>query len=179
MLLCLSPVYFIPLLLLTVGAYNELLAAVVVRPIAEKYIAETYPGADLYVDDSGYDFKGNSLYVNIKSATSIDTHFRIWYDLGWPEYKYDNYDNIAEGVNTYNRLEDEYNRLVQAASLDIEHPDSISAYFCEFDPIIQKDGLIKDDLVLDTEFDMLIHGAGYANSCRLVAKPAPVLHCGL
>ena len=38
-LLCLSPIYALPLVFIAYISYNELLAAVVVRPIAKEYIS--------------------------------------------------------------------------------------------------------------------------------------------
>ncbi|MGO3751670.1 MAG: hypothetical protein ACTJGH_02760 [Peptoniphilaceae bacterium] len=80
---------------------------------AKQYIKETYPGMELEVKDATYNFKNGRYHVNVKSPTSIDTHFSL--DISpTGEVVYDSYnDYVSEKFNTWNRVNMEYRKIVE------------------------------------------------------------------
>lgn len=179
-MLILLPIYIIPLFAVLSAGYTSFMAAAVVKPMAQSYIADTFPGEDLYVERTAYSFKGNIYYADIASRSSIDTHFTIQYDMGWPEYTYDTYSYVTDGTNTFFRLENEYDQLVRNASANAEGLYHVHGNLCEYradgsSATSSPDGLDCRDLILDMEGDFDMLGSEYGIiSCAFTAPAAAI-----
>ncbi|MEG1028183.1 MAG: DUF3139 domain-containing protein, partial [Oscillospiraceae bacterium] len=80
------------------------ISKMIVNSSAKKYIQQNYQGMDLQLEKAQYNFKDGTYWVNVKSNTSIDTHFSV--DFLWNgKVRYDNYENrVLKKGNTLYRL---------------------------------------------------------------------------
>ena len=88
---------------------------------AEKMIVQQFDEPDLEIERSGFNFKTGGYYVKVRSDSSIDTHFTIYYNA-WGQYHYDTYDSVTSGQNTHSRINDAYHSGVREA-LDQHYGD--------------------------------------------------------
>ena len=70
-------------------------------------IVQQFDEPDLEIERSGFNFKTGGYYVKVRSTSSIDTYFTIYYN-GWGQYHYDTYDSVTSGSNTLRRIDDAY-----------------------------------------------------------------------
>lgn len=133
---------------------------------AEKYIEENYSNMELELTDATYSFKSSNYYVDVKSPTSIDTHFTISLSaLGKVEGDY--YENsVLQKWNTFERISNSYRTKVEAIFDQSDFPYASTICFADlvgrtaeevsrdeesFGPIY---GLIIEDLELDKDYDI-------------------------
>ena len=130
---------------------------IIVNNNAKKYISQTYPNTDYYIDRVGYDFKTGGYYVNIKSPSSKDTYFSVNYNL-WGKVGYDNYSSrVRDGFNTWNRVNSEYRDVVDEIIENLPYESDIN--YGEIQPLDKGDdilqfGLDMAKLELDKEYDI-------------------------
>ncbi len=134
-----------------------------VKKSAEKYIKENYGGTDYFIESIKYSFKTGGYTVQVKSPSSVDTHFSLNADLRG-RIGYNSYDSYVEGrFNTWSRIDSEYRSLADKV---LDAPDF--PYFREKDfgcgtiedmgdteagrpP--RTYGIIRKELELDKEYD--------------------------
>ena len=85
---------------------------------AKKHLAETYADTDYYIERIAFNFKTGGYYAHIKSPSSIDTEFTLYISM-LGELTLDTYEDVLNGFNTANRLQQEYRDL---ADTIFEHP---------------------------------------------------------
>lgn len=88
---------------------------------AKKYISETYPDTDYYIEKVGYNFKFSDYYAVVKSPSSIDTVFQLHLSM-LGELGYDTFENVTNRFTTAQRLETEYRALVASVLEDEAFP---------------------------------------------------------
>lgn len=93
---------------------NSLLGNPISSAFAKKaitsYVTKKYPSLELTIGEAKYNFKDSEYYSEVKSNTSIDTHFEVFCRNG--KVRYDSYDSVLGKYNTLSRLEDEYSKIV-------------------------------------------------------------------
>lgn len=77
---------------------------------AEQYLAENFPGTDYVFDSISYDFKSGAYYAEIKSPSSIDTHFTLSMDMAGRVCQ-DSFGQVEDKSTTAFRLDQEYREL--------------------------------------------------------------------
>lgn len=115
----------------------------------KQYVKENYSFLDLQVEKPFYNFKFNEYISRVKSRTSIDTKFNIYYRNG--KVRYDDYDSsVLKKLNTIDRLSNEYTDLAKriiAEELEYEENNTRVMYYKD----IYENG--NDALQLDMKFD--------------------------
>ncbi len=77
---------------------------------AEKYLSEKYPGTDYYSDETRYNFKDGTYHTEVKSPSSIDTHFTLSMDMAG-KLCWDSFGQVEDKSTTAFRLDGEYRDL--------------------------------------------------------------------
>ena len=131
------------------------------RRSAQSYLEAKYSDLDVVIERVGYDFKMTDYYAVVSSPTSPDTHFSLYMRPGG-SVRYDSYDNVESGWNTWNRLESEYRAKTDALfdKEDFELKNDIAFgtikiwedAIGDYQPI--KYGVALDQLVIDGEYDI-------------------------
>ena len=85
---------------------------------AKKYLAETYPDTDYYIERVSYNFKNTDYHALIKSPTSVDTEFSLYITM-LGKLSWDTFEEVQNGFTTARRLENEYRELTDTV---LEHP---------------------------------------------------------
>ena len=170
--------YFVLLVnLYGIDLYTNWTVENVVRPKAEKYIAQTYPEKDFQIVDSYHVLLDDYYVVEIQSPSSRDTHFAITYDGLIPELSYDHYESsVLSGSTIRGRLIEEYDALIQQTLGDYPGMDILNADFCVHtdhygsSSYFSPEGLDPATLELDREYDVAAMGWDYGTlDIRLVA----------
>lgn len=90
---------------------NSLVGNPLCRAIAEsnaiRQLNTTYAHLDVELETVGFNFKTGGYYARVRSDSSIDTHFSIYFD-GWGRYHYDTYEDVTSGRNTLGRINEAY-----------------------------------------------------------------------
>lgn len=157
------------------AVYGNPVSSALAQSTAKKHLQETYSGTDFEIERIGYDLKTGGYYAKVMSPSSQDSYFTIYTD-GLGRFKYDTFHRIADGTNTFTRLNDEYWSLVKSAlppdhlNTDMHFGELRTTGLFEIFDYVNEDGqriyytLTKDygldvtDLVLDGEYD--IHQLG-------------------
>ena len=128
---------------------------------ARAYLAERYGHLDVEIERFGYNFKTADYYAFVASDTSVDTHFSVYMRMNG-EVRYDTYDSVTSGWNTWQRLEEEYrertNALFDAPDFELRNDIAFgslelkeeSAY--DYQPV--PFGIELQALKLDGEYDV-------------------------
>lgn len=127
---------------------------------AKAYLAEQYGDHDVLIDKTGYNFKDGNYYARVSSPTSIDTHFSI-YMTGLGQVRYDTYDSVTDGWNTFQRLESAYrakvNALFDAEGFELRNDIAFGTLETdtgsEFDYKPVPYGIKMEELVIDGVYD--------------------------
>ena len=94
------------------GIYGNPISKTIAKSSAEKYIVDTYSGRDFVIDDVFYNFKDGYYHVEVKSPSSIDTHFTV--SVFSNKVAFDSYENeVLSGWNTYERINLDYMQMVE------------------------------------------------------------------
>lgn len=128
---------------------------------AKEYVAITYPHLDLELERASFDFKSGGYYVNVKSPTSVDTHFTLRLSP-WGQVLYDDFEHrVADRFNTWERITDAYRKAVDAVfdGDDFPYRDHISygeiALYYEHKEFGPNYGVVQEELVLDQAYDIM------------------------
>ncbi len=148
---------------------------------AEKYIAETYPGSDYTIEDTGYSFKDGNYYVNVVSPSSMDTKFSI--SVNWMgEVLFDWYELVESKMVTAQRIDMDYRDQCDSifssalfpyasdiafGSLNCGDRESMEYILAE-DTIYRKNYLTSEELVLDGIYNVGELGKTYGSLCLYV-----------
>jgi len=134
-------------------------SASIAKGKALSYIRDKYSHLDLKISDVTYNAKDGVYYISVSSNTSIDTNFTLRYRNG--EIYADDYEtSVLSGMNTVNRLCDEYEKsltpLVQEKTKNVTEitvmPEKYSNYNLELDSTFEPT-LVKN-------VEIKIHGTG-------------------
>lgn len=79
---------------------------------AQAYLEGKFPDSDLYLADTWYDSKRGHYQMEIRSASAVDTHFKVDADKAG-NIRFDTYDDVLTGWNTAARLEESYASLTE------------------------------------------------------------------
>lgn len=149
-------------LLIANALFGNPISKMIAKNSAESYIEQAYPEQDFLIEDVIYNFKTGYYDANIKSESSIDTHFTVSISLN--KVTYDSYeDNVLSGWNTYTRIDHEYNQLVEQVFSSSNFPLESEIDFGTIelfpeDNIQQYDvadyGIVLEDLELDKDYDV-------------------------
>lgn len=137
---------------------------------AENYLQEHFPGTDYCIERIAFSFKDSCYHAFVESPSSVDTYFSVCIDqLG--QVRYDTFDSVESGWNTYVRLEEEYRELTDTVFESPLFPYSSNICFGSLEVIprealedphvtgIAPYALIQNDLVLDKVYDIRELGA--------------------
>ena len=94
---------------------------------AKKHLAETYAGTDYYIERISFNFKDGNYHAFIKSSSSMDTEFSLYLTM-LGKLRLDTYDDVLDGFNTAQRIEQEYRQLA-----DTVFSASTFPYDCHID----------------------------------------------
>ncbi|MBR5287142.1 MAG: hypothetical protein IKU34_00955 [Clostridia bacterium] len=125
------------------------------------YLAEHYAHSDLQTDWFGYTFKTSDYYMVVSVPGSRDIHFTVYARPGGT-VRYDTYDSVTGGWNTWDRLESEYrgmtNALFDAEDFELRNDIAFGTLKIneeavgDYQPIAY--GVELDKLVIDGEYDV-------------------------
>ena len=136
---------------------------------AERYLQERFPGTDYVIDHTNFSFKDSCYHAFVESPTSTDTYFSVCIDM-LGKIRYDTYDSVESGWNTYTRLEEEYRALCKTIFENPVFPYPSNILYGRLEvfpreyiddpsvPDIPDYALVQDDLILDKVYD--IHALG-------------------
>ncbi|HHX58065.1 MAG TPA: hypothetical protein GX710_08625 [Clostridiales bacterium] len=144
------------------GFLGNPVSKILAKNAAKNYIAETYADRDFIIEDINYNFKDMGYYAHVKSPSSKDTYFSVSISM-LGKIKYDSYENVLDGWNTYRRIEDEYRQMVNSVFSSAEFPLVSNIDYGTIE-IIEKDttggfdeanyGIKMGDLELDKEYNI-------------------------
>lgn len=144
------------------GIYGNPISKMMAKNSAEKYITDTYSGRDFEIEDVFYSFKDGFYHVEIKSPSSIDTHFTV--AVNWRKVVYDSYeDEVLSGWNTYERIDNEYMQMVERIFSSSDFPLVSDINFGTFELIDEEStleyyepdyGVQLEKLELDKRYDI-------------------------
>ena len=104
--------------------FGNPVSAHLARRSAEEYLAAHYAELDVAIERFGYSFKTADYYAQVASPTSMDTHFEVYMRMNG-EVRYDTYDSVTSGWNTWQRLEEAYrartNALFDAPDFELQN----------------------------------------------------------
>ncbi len=141
--------------------FGNPISAYLAERSARAYLAKHYGQLDVEIMRFGYSFKTADYYAQVASPTSVDTHFSVYMRMNG-EVRYDTYDSVTSGWNTWRRLESEYrartNALFDAPDFELRNDIAFgsleikeeSAY--EYQPV--PFGIELQTLELDGEYDV-------------------------
>lgn len=151
------------------GLFGNPVSKLLARHTAKKYIAEHYAGTDFEIEEAYYNLKTSGYGVKVISPTSRDTSFRI-YTTGWGIFTYDSYeDDVLSGMNTLNRLNNDYRDKVDAVLTKEDFPyitDIVFGTIENVDVEVPEDErkpwhISMDELVPDQDYDIFEVGKKY------------------
>lgn len=132
------------------GFVGNPVSKMLVNQAVQKYVEQHYADLDLTMNKAIYNFKDGKYYVNVKSKTSIDTHFSIHF-TGTGKFIDDEYKELVLSKwNTSQRLNDAYRTLADTilASEDFPYDSDIA-----FGEMMEKDN-DTESLVIDKDYDI-------------------------
>ena len=116
-------------LYLLTAFFGNPISPVLAKHNAQKYLSQNHGDEEFQIERVYYDLKSGGYNVDLHSPTSPDSYFTIYFDaLG--RYKYDTYESITNGSNTYFRLYSAYSALIDRAFEDVL-PFDVSIAFGE------------------------------------------------
>lgn len=157
------------LLMALIGAAGYLFNAFFGNPVsahlaersARAYLAEQYGHLDVEIERFGYSFKTADYYAHVSSPTSMDTHFSVYMRMNG-EVRYDTYDSVTSGWNTWRRLESEYrartNALFDAPDFELRNDIAFGSLELKEESVYDYQpvpfGIDLQTLELDREYDI-------------------------
>lgn len=141
--------------------FGNPISAYLAERSAKAYLAENYGHLDLKVDWFGYSFKMTEYYMIVSSPSSKDMHFSIHMRPDG-SVRYDTYDDVTSGWNTWQRLEDEYrartNALFDAPDFELQNDISFGSLELKEESVYEYQpvpfGIDMSELVIDGEYDI-------------------------
>jgi len=132
------------------GFAGNPVSKLLVNQAAQKYVEEHYADFDLTMNKAVYNFKDGKYHVNVKSKTSIDTHFSIAFS-GTGKFIDDEYNELVLSKwNTGQRIDDAYRKLADTVLESEDFPYDSDIAFGE---MLDK-GISTDDLEIDKKYDI-------------------------
>lgn len=132
------------------GFAGNPVSKMLVNQAAQKYVTQHYADLDLTMNKAVYNFKDGKYHVNVKSKTSVDTHFSIAFS-GTGKFIDDEYqDLVLSKWNTGQRLDDAYRKLADTVLESEDFPYDSDIAFGE----MMDKGIETDDLVIDKDYDI-------------------------
>jgi hypothetical protein len=135
---------------------------------AQIHLDRNYPQKDFVIDGVYYAFKSNCYRVEVSSPGSIDSFFYLDYDLDTYELQWDGYEHqVLSGENTYNRLVQGYNAVVEDALGGVDGLLQVRGDLCKYSEtenpgkFFSPHGLVMKDLILDHAYNMEDIGRRY------------------
>lgn len=136
-------------LFLANGMVGNPFSKMLANKAAEKYITKNYSDLDLELEKAFYSFKDGRYHVNATSTSSIDTHFTLSYSWAG-KLEYDDYEDLVLSKwNTFQRIDSEYRKLVDAKfenKMDLDERDFMYGELAKDDDF--------SDLELDKKYDV-------------------------
>ncbi len=139
--------------------YGNPISGFLARVSAQQYLNREYSHLDVEIERTGYNFKDGNYYAKIISPTSVDTHFSVYLSPLGKVYR-DTYDSVSEGFNTWERLNQGYNELVDGVLESPAFPYDthivIGDLMGKHDdyPWTENYALPREGLILDGEYDI-------------------------
>lgn len=144
------------------GFLGNPVSKILAKNAAKNYIAETYADRDFIIEKVNYNFKDMGYYAYVKSPSSVDTYFSV--DISMlGKIKRDSYENVLNGWNTYQRIEDEYRQMADSVFSSAEFPLVSNIDYGTIE-IVEKNttggfdeanyGIKMSDLELDKEYNV-------------------------
>ena len=144
------------------GINGNPVSKMVAKKKVEEYITDTYSKEDFVIEDVFYNFKTGDYEAQVKSPSSIDTHFTI--SVHWNKVTLDSYElDVLSGWNTYERIDRAYMDMVDERFDNPAFPLESDINFGTIpllDDEVESDydmpdyGVKLDDLELDKIYDM-------------------------
>lgn len=129
----------------------------------EKYVNENYASLNLEIRKAKYNFKDVSYVARVRSNTSIDTKFNVYYRDG--EVKRDDYSSYVSGMfNTLQRLSDEYTVIAKdivSKELGYEENTTMVNYNRDHD-VLELDMKFDKSLPMDSEVTIRVDLEDYS-----------------
>lgn len=145
---------------------------ILAKRMAEKHLEEMYADTDFYIDHISFDFKSVSYLAYIKSESSMDSHFSLYFNM-LGKLERDDYENyVLGGWNTYDRMNTTYRELVDTVlenpffpgDGDIGYGDlEIAGRDLEMGEEMPDYGLKIEELELDQLYDVRELGEKHGN----------------
>ena len=140
--------------------------------VAEKaaaYLAENYPDNDFDVSEPAASFIDSCYNIYVQSRSSADTYFKLSYNSATLELTWDGYESSVAGRwNTYARLQEEYDGLIQNVLCSMEGLQKCRTSLCRYsesEPVtslsFSPKGLDISTLILDGDYDVASFGWEY------------------
>lgn len=151
------------------GRFGNPLSRHLVEKAAAEYLSENFSDLDVYIEDVTYDAKTGNYHANVKSPSSVDTHFTIAVSMTG-HVSHDTYHNVLYGYNTFTRIDEAYSAMVKPVLTNTELPYTLRWCLGGLEITYRQNStgyarahLIMEDLELDKDYDVAELGrqAGY------------------
>jgi len=124
------------------------ISAMIAKHKVEQYVNQNYGSFDLELENPDYNFKFGNYIVKVRSNSSQDTHFNIYYRNGkivGDDYKM----NVLEKYNTLERLSNQYSIIIRNVVEQMGYNDLGTRVSYNKDLTPKEKELVK----LDMDFD--------------------------
>lgn len=142
------------------GRFGNPLSRHLVEKAAAEYLSENFSDLDVYIEDVTYDAKTGNYHANVKSPSSVDTHFTIAVSMTG-HVSHDTYHNVLYGYNTFTRIDEAYSAMVKPVLTNTELPYTLRWCLGGLEIIYRQNStdntrahLIMEDLELDKEYNV-------------------------
>lgn len=147
------------------GLVGNPVSKLMAKITANEYIKENYSNMNLDSVKVNYSFKTGDYYVDVKSPTSIDTHFTLTISP-FGKLEYDSYKHyVLNKFNTYMRIDSQYSEEVKSIFDNDKFPYKSDIAFGEIidkstlkdmydESVVSLYGINTKDLELDKEYDI-------------------------
>ena len=151
--------------------FGNPLSRALVQHRAADYLRETYTETDYAISSLTYHAKDGNYYVQIVSPSSPDSHFFLAYSLSGKLLSDSFPQQVVQRRNTYNRLNGEYEALVQEVFACEGFPIETDIAFGRLRQLREADtdhmeldfGIPTTELKLDGDYDVRELGSHYGS----------------
>ncbi|AOT72015.1 YfjL-like protein [Geosporobacter ferrireducens] len=100
------------MLFITNSFVGNPISAMLANKVIKQYVDQNYSSLDLEIEKASYNFKDGAYMARVKSKTSIDTKFAVYYRDG--KVQRDDYESYVLGMfNTLQRFSEEYSAVAK------------------------------------------------------------------
>lgn len=137
------------MLFITNSFVGNPISAMMADKAIKEYVNQNYSSLDLEVEKAKFNFEVTGYMANVKSKTSIDTRFAIYYVGGMVQR--DDYENYVLGLyNTLDRFSTEYSAIAKnIVEKELGYEDNMTNVLYDIDNYENN----NDVLELDMKFD--------------------------